>query len=178
MEVLVDRDLDQLSRVRAARAISRLPLDGGTNLELINHEVALLFVEMCNAYQVNRKWPYWDRAFVEVFITYDGFNAVEIAGKMGLKNQVTKAGLATAQTAVTEARGLMLPLIRTVVNAPQARPDLDPKALGELEAWTKESVPSNRRVRAAGVEFPSVAATRPAVPMTLVNRPRRVCQWT
>ncbi|MEZ6058167.1 MAG: hypothetical protein R3C01_15825 [Planctomycetaceae bacterium] len=181
MEVLTDRSQDKLSRVRSARAISRLPLEGTTNMELINHEVVLLVVEMCHGYQADTKWPYWDRAFTEVFITYDGFNATEIASKMGFRNQATKSGLNTAQASVNQARDLMLPLIRTVVNAPQARPKLDPQSITELETWAKGAVPANRRVRANGEVFPVSAPAAapmgttpaPAVPMTSFRIPKR-----
>lgn len=180
MEVLTDRNQDKLSRVRASRAISRLPLDANTNLELINHEIALLVLEMCRAYQVDKQWPYWDRAFTEVFIAYDGFNANEIASKMGLRNQATKGPLGAALPAINNARDLMLPLIRTVVNSPAARPNLDAKAISDLEVWTKSAVPADRHIRPGGKAFPVAPAAPaagasgitppPAVPMSHVFR--------
>ena len=132
------------NRAIACHSLSQIPLPGGTNLELIVHEVCKFLKAMLENKQF-QKAPnnnLWMRTFTRVYLSFrpkDQAAADEGFGWMA------KAGAGNRQY-VTEAFKASLPILSAVLTNTAGPPPINQKMVNDLDGWIGTNAPQNKKL--------------------------------
>jgi hypothetical protein len=170
MRALADQERDWFVRSAAARAVSQLPFDQATNVELINHEIGKLTLQLCEAYNADtgRKASKWRWAFATIYLAYRSETAEQQNQKhWGLQFQETQRGKAE----VDALYKVLLPILKSMIETMDGReiPDAQIKALAD---WLAKNKPADRKVTPTSPDLKEAAASaEEPEPMTARNKP-------
>ena len=110
----------------------------------------------------------WRRVVARVYFTYEATSQAERDNQIGLIYQVQRAGLGEHKTAITDARGLLLPIINTLLSEPVKRPKIKQSDIDNLSEWLKDHDPNTRKVTPRSREIPQ---SEQEEPMAQVDAP-------
>jgi hypothetical protein len=164
VKVMADPQEDWDVRASAARAVSQLPFDGQTNVELINHEIGKLVYDMGTAYNAskNRKDSQWRRAFTSAYLAYRSKDETDQKVRhWGLMFQQIPRG----KPVVEAAYKVMLPIFKVRLETPDGPNDPVPGLIAEpslkaLADWLAKNKPTDRKTTPNSPELKEVAASK------------------
>ncbi|MBX3442892.1 MAG: hypothetical protein KF774_10840 [Planctomyces sp.] len=157
LNTVAAKDETWVVRSAAARALSQLPFEGTTNVELINHEIAKLARELAVAYNAdrNKRASQWRWSFATLYLSYMAeTEADQKVRKWGLRSQNQARGRAQ----VDAAYQALLPIFKQMIEG--ARPEPIPDArITALNAWLDQNKPADRKATPRSEELKELAAS-------------------
>ncbi len=153
MNVLVNREDDWEVRAAAARALSQLPLDQKTNVELVNYEIVRLLHDLTVAYNASDKTPpsTWRWAFASVFLAYKAATAAEQNVKhWGLMHLNTPRG----RDQISSAYKVVLPVAKPFIETQALRP-IEAARVNALAEWLKTNTVTDRKPTPGSSDLPN-----------------------
>jgi hypothetical protein len=172
LRTIASQKREWVVRSGAARAISQLPFEQSTNVELVNHEIGKLCLQLSEAYNAsaNKKDSQWRWSFSTIYLAYR--SATEIDQKQrhwGLMFQTAQRG----KPQVEALYKIMLPILKGMIESDAGRPipDAQIKALAD---WLAKNKPADRKATPASPELTEAAPSAdPAAPMSSTAEPQR-----
>ena len=168
--VLYDPGEDWLARARTARALSRLPYEGTSDLSVLNYDTAKLTRDMAQRYNADLAggipWPMWRRVALQIYLAYESEGDKERARNIGLMYQVNRGGLGGAKPQIEAARTLVLPIVNEFIKNPNAfnPPKIPSEQIDNLTKWLSGNTPpaNAKLVPESKVQRPAPPAAQPA----------------
>lgn len=148
METLSNPKEHLLVRSQAALSISRLPLAGSTNVQLITTQICKLTLRLCGEFMKNPKAEYWRDYFSRVYLAFRPESSAEADRGWGLLYQVRKGGLGGSATFVEEAFERAMPIFRVILQPAEPGP-IPASSLKTFQDWVVNNQPSNKKVTPA-----------------------------
>jgi hypothetical protein len=164
LRTLASPQEDWTVRSTAARAITQLPLEASTNIELINHEIGKLAHQLGEAYNAtkDRTDSVWRWSFANIYLAYvPATEAEQRNRRWGLKFLSVPRGKAQ----IDALYQVLIPILKGVIESLDGRPIPDPQ-LKALADWLAKNKPADRKVTPASKELPEVGASDNKGPTT------------
>lgn len=137
-----------LVRSQAALSISRLPLAGSTNVQLITSQISKLLLRLSFEFMKDPKSEHWRDYFSRVFLSFRPESQVEADKGWGLLYQVRKGGLGGNSAYVEAAFERAMPIFKAILQ-PETPTSIPASILKTFQEWVQNNLPSNKKVTPA-----------------------------
>jgi len=138
-ELVVDQKRHWVVRSAAAKALGRIPLNAGINMDLLAFAIVDLSLQSAQAYNTSPGDIFWKRCFWYQYLGFHHENAAEKSSKMGLLLKSSN------RPKVKAAYDQVVSLVKHVINEPTPKP-LTKEQLQPVADWLKNNQPDNYKV--------------------------------